>query len=50
MSVADLTREVRDTQPGGTIDLRVTRDRKELALKVTLPERRRPVTIGAQAL
>jgi S1-C subfamily serine protease len=44
-STQDLTREVRDTQPGSTIELKVTRDRKELTLKATMPTRR-PTTAG----
>jgi serine protease Do len=46
-SVADLTREVRETQPGSTIEIRLTRDRKETTLKVTLPsQQRRQTTAG----
>jgi C-terminal processing protease CtpA/Prc len=41
-SPSDLIREVREAQPGAAVDLRVTRDRKETTLKVTLPDRRRP--------
>lgn len=44
-STQDLTREVRDTEPGSTIELRVTRDRKETTLKATMPSRR-PTTAG----
>jgi S1-C subfamily serine protease len=43
-SVMDLTREVRDTQPGSTLELRITRDRKETNLKVTMPSQRRQQT------
>ena len=38
-SAADVTRAVRDAQPGATFDVRVTRDKKDVDLKVTLPER-----------
>ena len=44
-STADLTREVRDTEPGSAIELQVTRDRKETTVKVTMPQRR-PATAG----
>jgi S1-C subfamily serine protease len=44
-STQDLTREVRDTEPGSTIELKVTRDHKELTLKATMPTRR-PTTAG----
>ena len=46
-SPSDLTREVREAQPGSSIDLRLMRDRKEITVKVTIPERR-PVTIGTR--
>lgn len=39
-STQDLTREVLDTEPGSTIELRVTRDRKEMTVKATMPSRR----------
>ena len=47
-SATDLTREVRDTEPGSTIELRVTRDRKETSVKVMMPQlpQRRPATAG----
>jgi S1-C subfamily serine protease len=46
-SVADLTREVRETQPGSTIELRITRDRKETTLKAAMPsQQRRQTTAG----
>jgi serine protease Do len=48
-STTDLMQQVREVQPGSSIELRVTRDRKEITLKVTLPERRRPV-YGTQAI
>ena len=44
-SSADLTREVRETEAGSAIELRVTRDRKETTVKVTMPQRR-PATAG----
>jgi serine protease Do len=43
-SPEDLTREVRETQPASSIDIRLIRDRKEITVKVTMPERR-PVTV-----
>ena len=46
-SATDLSREVRDTQPGSTMELRVTRDRKETTMKVTMPsQQRRQTTAG----
>jgi serine protease Do len=45
MSTADVTREVNDTDQGAALELRVMRDRKELTLKVSMPQRR-PVTAG----
>jgi S1-C subfamily serine protease len=46
-SATDLSRVVRETQPGSTIELRVTRDRKETTMKVTMPsQQRRPATAG----
>lgn len=44
-SSADLTREVREADDGSTIELRVTRDRKETTVKVPMPQRR-PATAG----
>lgn len=41
----DVVSEIRDVQSGGSIDLKVTRDRKELSLKATFPERRRQTAI-----
>jgi serine protease Do len=38
-SSMDLIQEVREAEPGSTIELRVTRDRKETSMKVTLPQR-----------
>ena len=49
MSPQDVVNEVRDVKPGGTVDLRVMRDRKELTLKATFPERNRQ-TAGGQAI
>ena len=45
-SPQDVINEVRDARAGGAIDLKVTRDRKELSLKATIPERRRPSAGG----
>ena len=44
----DVANEIREVQAGGSIDLRVTRDRKELTLKATMPERRRQTVAGGQ--
>jgi S1-C subfamily serine protease len=49
MSPQDVVNEVRDVKSGGTVDLRVMRDRKELTLKATFPERNRQ-TAGGQAI
>jgi serine protease Do len=38
-SASDLSREVREVEPGSSVDIRVMRDRKEIAVKVTMPER-----------
>jgi S1-C subfamily serine protease len=46
MSSGDLVREVRDAEPGSTLDVRLTRNRKELTLKVTLPQRRQAPAAG----
>ena len=40
LSSADLVREVRQAEPGSTLDVRLTRNHKEMNLKVTLPQRR----------
>ncbi|HXH25538.1 MAG TPA: PDZ domain-containing protein [Vicinamibacterales bacterium] len=40
-AVADVSRAVRNARPGDTLELRVTRDRKELTLKATIPDRPR---------
>ena len=41
-SPADVTRELRQLQPDATAEMRVMRDRKELTLTVTAPERPQP--------
>jgi serine protease Do len=41
-AASDLTRELRDAQSGSALELRVTRDRKEITVKITVPERRVP--------
>jgi serine protease Do len=48
-SPQDLINEVRDIKPGGSIDLRIVRERKELTLKAAFPERNRQ-TAGGQAI
>ena len=45
-SPADLIREVREAEAGSAIDVRLTRNRKEMTLKVTLPQRRQPAAAG----
>lgn len=50
MGPQDVVSEVRDVQSGGAIDLRVTRDRKELTLKATMPERRRQTVAGGRTI
>jgi serine protease Do len=47
-SPQDVITGVREVQAGGAIDLKITRDRKELSLKATIPERRRPTAGGQQ--
>ena len=47
-SPQDVITGVREVQAGGAIELKVTRDRKELSLKATIPERRRPTAGGQQ--
>ena len=37
-NVGDVTAAVRDTRPGGTLALRVMRDRKDITVTVTVPE------------
>jgi hypothetical protein len=38
---------VRETQPGSTLELRITRDRKETTLKAAMPsQQRRQTTAG----
>src|SRR5215510_5461286 len=44
----DVVNEVREVQAGGAIELKITRDRKDLSLKVAIPERRRPLARGQQ--
>lgn len=46
LSAGDLVREVRQAEPGSTIDVQLTRNHKELAVKVTLPERRQAPSAG----
>jgi len=46
LSSGDLVREVRQAEPGSTIDVRLTRNRKELAVKVTMPQRRQAPAAG----
>ena len=46
LSSGDLIREVRQAEPGSTIDVRLTRNRKELTVKVTMPQRRQAPAAG----
>ena len=39
MSSGDLAREVREAEPGSTLDIRLTRNRKEMTVKAALPQR-----------
>lgn len=39
---SDVTRELRDAEPGGEIEIDILRDRKPLSLKASIPERERP--------
>jgi serine protease Do len=41
MDAQDVVNEIRDVQAGGSIELKVTRDRKDVTMKATFPERRR---------
>jgi serine protease Do len=45
-SSADLMREVRESEPGTSLELRVARDRKETTVNVMMPAQRRPPTAG----
>lgn len=51
-SAADLMRDVREAAAGSTLDLRLTRNRKEMTVKVALPQRpqRRQPTAGTLPL
>ena len=46
MSAADVVREVREAGSGSTVDIGVTRNRKEMSVKVTLPQRRQAPSPG----
>jgi serine protease Do len=46
LSSNDLMREVREAEPGSTLEIRLTRNRKETAVKVTLPQRRQAPAAG----
>ncbi|HLG55732.1 MAG TPA: PDZ domain-containing protein [Vicinamibacterales bacterium] len=48
-SAADLSREVREVQPGSRLSIRVMRDRKEITVTVTIPEARK-VPAGTQPI
>ena len=46
MSSADLVRDMRAAEPGSTIEVRVTRNHKEMTVKVALPQRRQAPAAG----
>jgi S1-C subfamily serine protease len=46
LSPADLVREVRQADAGATLDVGLTRNRKDMSLKVTLPPRRQAPAAG----
>jgi serine protease Do len=46
LSPGDLVREVREAESGATLDVRLTRNRKEMNVKVTLPQRRQAPAAG----
>ena len=46
LSSGDLVREVREAEPGSTIDVRLTRNHQEMTVKVTLPQRRQAPAAG----
>jgi serine protease Do len=46
MSSADLVREVREAEPGSTMDVRLMRNHKEMTVKVALPQRRQAPAAG----
>ena len=46
MSSADLVRDVRAAEPGSTIEVRVTRNHKEMTVKVALSQRRQAPSAG----
>jgi serine protease Do len=46
LSSGDLVREVREAEPGSTLDVRLTRNHKEMTVKVTLPQRRQAPAAG----
>jgi serine protease Do len=50
MSSADLVREVREAEPGSIIDVRLTRNHKEMTIKVTLSQRRQAPAAGTLPL
>jgi serine protease Do len=41
-TVSDVIQQVREAQPGSTLEMTVMRDRKQLTLKATVPEQSRP--------
>jgi serine protease Do len=50
MSSTDVVREAREAGPGSTLDIGLTRNRKEMTLKATLPQRRQAPTPGARPI
>jgi serine protease Do len=50
MSSADVVREAREAGPGSTLDIGLTRNRKEMTLKATLPQRRQAPSPGTRPI
>ena len=50
MSSADVVREAREAGPGSTLDIGLTRNRKEMTLKATLPQRRQSPSPGTRPI
>jgi C-terminal processing protease CtpA/Prc len=50
MSSTDVVREAREAGPGSTLDIGLTRNRKEMTLKATLPQRRQAPSPGTRPI
>jgi S1-C subfamily serine protease len=44
--VSDVTNAIRQVEPGAGVDISVTRDRKQMTLKATIPGTRPPTPSG----